>query len=57
MGFLSGLTSLKLHFSTPKTDIFPFSELLPKVLLTQKVKFELWEFVLKGSHHIEENLR
>lgn len=57
VGFLSSLTFLKLHFSIPKTDILPLSPLLPKVFLTQKVKFELWEFVLKGSHHTEENLR
>lgn len=57
MGFISSFTSLKLHFSTPKTDIFSFSPLLPKILLMQKVKFEVWDFVLKGSHHLEANLR
>lgn len=57
VGLLSTFASLKLHFSTPKTDILPFSPLLPKVLLTQKVKFEVREFVLKGSHHTEANFR
>lgn len=57
VGFVSILISHKLHFSTPKTDISPFSPLLPKVLLTLKVKFEVWEFVLRGGQYLEANLR
>lgn len=58
---LVSLFSNYTFISPQKKDMWSFSSLLARVLLTQKVtsaeKFEVWAFIHMVSHHLKTNLR